>query len=148
MHLRNKQVIGILSFLLLATTPFLGNQAQPSPAAAQNNQRVEPTALPPDVDPNDPAIPVWARPAVSATPTKPAAVAANTPANQPGKTNQSPLSEQPIGVVTKDTGGQFIIRSQVNEVTLAATVHDARRRLITNLQKTDFVFLKTASSRT
>ncbi|HEU4415186.1 MAG TPA: VWA domain-containing protein, partial [Candidatus Angelobacter sp.] len=138
MHLRNEQVIGTLLFLLLATTPFWGNQAQPSQAAAQSNQRVEPTPLPSDVDPNDPAIPVWARPAISATATKPAETA-NTPAKQPGKTGQSPLSEEPIGVVTKDQGGQFIIRSQVNEVTLAATVHDARRRLITNLQKTDFV---------
>ncbi|MGC2697845.1 MAG: VWA domain-containing protein, partial [Candidatus Angelobacter sp.] len=137
MHLRNKQVIGLLTFLLLAITSFMG-MAQSNQAPAQESQRVQPTALPPDVDPNDPAIPVWARPAVPATPAKPTTTT-NVPPNQPGKPTDQPVSEGSVGEVTKNASGGFTYISRVNEVTLAATVHDARRRLITNLQLADFV---------
>lgn len=141
MHLRNKRVVGVLTFLLLATTSFMGTQAQPTPAAAQPNQHIQPTPLPSDVDPNDPAIPTWARPATPAPTTSAAkpATTGNVPANQPAKPVGNPISEGSVGEVTKNASGGFVYVSRVNEVTLAATVLDARRRLVTNLKPTDFV---------
>ncbi len=142
MHLRNKQVVGVLSFLLLATASFWGIQAQPNQAPAQQNQRVQPTPLPPDVDPNDPALPVWARPAMPApapgNAAKPATSGSVT-ATQPGKPPEQPISEGSVGEVTKNASGGFTYISRVNEVTLSATVMDARRRLVTNLQPANFV---------
>jgi Ca-activated chloride channel family protein len=143
MHLRNKQVIGILSFLLLAVTPFWGMQAQPSQGPGQQSQHIQPTPLPPDVDPNDPALPVWAKPATpapnpAATAAKPA-TSGNVPPTQPGKQPEQPISEASVGEVTKDAGGGFRYISRVNEVTLSATVMDTRRRLVTNLQPANFV---------
>src|SRR5215467_8263303 len=85
MHLRNKKAVGVL-FFTLAATAFLGAQAHPSQPQAQTPQRVEPTPLPPDVDPYDPAIPAWARPATpppSANAT-PGAANATPGANVPG----------------------------------------------------------------
>src|ERR1700757_948667 len=84
MHPRNKNVVfGTFAFLLLFTTSFWGTQGTTqSPASSQ---KVPITPLPSDIDPSDPALPVWARPA------KPAA-SANTskPAtqNQPGQPQQ------------------------------------------------------------
>src|SRR5689334_14876725 len=123
MHLRNKKAVGVL-FFTLAATAFLGGQAQPSQPQAQTPQRVEPTHLPPDVDPYDPALPVWARPA---TPPPSAAAspapAANVPGKQPGgNPGEAPISEGAVGAVTTDAKGGFTYVSRVNEVTLSATV--------------------------
>jgi Ca-activated chloride channel homolog len=144
MHRRNNQVVGTLLFLLLVTSPFMGLQAQPNQAPgaqAQGTQHIQPTPLPPDVDPNDPAIPVWARPATppaAANAAKPA-TGANVPA-QPGKPSDQSLPEGAIvGEVTKNSSGGFTYKSIVNEVTLSATVLDAKRHLVTNLDKTNFV---------
>jgi Ca-activated chloride channel family protein len=143
MHRRNNQVVGLFLFLLLVTNPFMGIQAQPNQASgaqAQGTQRVQPTSLPPDIDPNDPAIPVWARPVgVANNAGKPPATAANVPA-QPGKQPDQPVNEGAIvGEVTKNSSGGFTYKSIVNEVTLSATVLDTKRHLVTNLDKTNFV---------
>ena len=147
MHLRNKPVAGALLFLLLVTTFSFATQAQPTQAqATQGTQQVQPTPLPPDVDPNDPAVPVWvpkpAKPtAPAANNTKPANPA-NVPSTQPGKGkgNEQPITEAPVvGEVTKDASGGFIYKSIVNEVTLSATVLDTKRHLVTNLDKPNFV---------
>jgi VWFA-related protein len=135
MHLRNKRVIGVLSFLLLVSPLFLRAQAQTSQPQSQAPSSVQATPLPPDVDPNDPALPVWARPA---TPPKPAANA-NVPANQPSKAPQQPISEGSVGEVTKNAKGEFTYTSLVNEVTLSATVLDMRHHLVTNLDQGNFV---------
>ena len=133
MRLRNKRVVGTIFFVLLGATSFWAAQSQPG--QPQNQQRIQATPLPADIDPSDPALPVWAKPATppataSATP-KPA-----TPGNVPA--NQQPLEEGSVGVVTKDSKGGFTFISQVNEVTLSAVVLDSKRHLVTNLTPTNF----------
>src|SRR5438270_1759744 len=142
MHLRNKPVAGALLFLLLVTTSLMGNQAQPNQAQAQGTQHVQPTPLPPDVDPNDPAVPAWVpRPATlpsSASNAAKPSTNANVPATQPGKVPEQPISEGSVGEVTKNASGGFTYKSIVNEVTLSATVLDTKRHLVTNLDKANF----------
>ena len=132
MRLRNKLVIGTTVFTLLGATSFWGTQG-PTTAPQQNQQRVQATPLPPDIDPSDPALPAWVpKPAATA---KPAATPSpNQPAGQQGEW-QIPGSE--VGAVTK-SGDRYTFRSQVNEVTLSATVLDSRRHLVTNLAPTNF----------
>ena len=120
-------------------------RAQSQTQTAQSSQhQVQPTPLPPDVDPNDPAVPVWARPA------KPAQPAAETnapagPGNVPGgaATSKLPPDLQPstevgtVGEVTKGEKG-FVYRTRVDEVTLQATVVDTKRHIVTDLSPRDF----------
>jgi VWFA-related protein len=135
MHLRNKWVVGVLLFLLLVSGSFMGTQAQSS---QPQQPSIQATPLPPDVDPNDPALPVWAKPA---TPPPSAAkpAAGNVPANPAGKAPDQPISEGSVGEVTKNSSGGFTYVSRVNEVTLSATVLDLRHRLVTNLDQDNFV---------
>jgi VWFA-related protein len=131
MRLRNKKLFGTIFFVLLGATSFWGTQGQ-TVTPQQNQQRVQATPLPPDIDPSDPAIPVWVP--------KPAATAAKptpTPTNaQPGQ-QTGQISGNEVGAVTKN-GDRYTFRSQVNEVTLSAVVLDARRHLVTNLAETNF----------
>ncbi len=131
MRLRNKKVFGTIFFVLLGATSFWGTQGQTS-TPQQNQQRVQATPLPADIDPSDPALPAWV-PKPAATAAKPAATPANVPLGQ--QSGQIPGSE--IGAVTKN-GDRYTFRSQVNEVTLSAVVLDARRHLVTNLAPTNF----------
>ena len=132
MRLRNKLVIGTTVFQLLGATSFWGSQG-PTTTPQQNQQRVQATPLPSDIDPSDPALPSWVpKPAHTAT-----AKPTPTPGNvQPGL-EPEPLPGTEVGAVTK-TGDKYTYRSQVNEVTLSATVLDARRHLVTNLAPTNF----------
>src|ERR1700756_952846 len=89
MHLRNKAAIGITLCLvsvgvLLSATAWVGAQEN----AAAQPRKVVPTPLPSDVDPSDPAIPIWMRPA-------PTAAAASTPA--PGQPGNVPPGQQAPG---------------------------------------------------
>src|ERR1700731_865664 len=134
MRLHNKQILGIMFFLLLGATSFWGTQGQTT-TPQQNQQRVQATPIPPDIDPSDPALPAWAKPAT------PAPGAANVskptpPANVPPGQQQQPSGGE-IGTVTR-SGDKYTFRSQVNEVTLSATVLDSRRHLVTNLAQTNF----------
>jgi Ca-activated chloride channel family protein len=131
MRLRNKKVFGTIFFVLLGATSFWGTQGQTT-TPQQNQQRVQATPLPADIDPSDPALPAWV-PKPAATAAKPAATPANVPLGQ--QSGQIPGSE--IGAVTKN-GDRYTFRSQVNEVTLSAVVLDARRHLVTNLAPTNF----------
>ncbi|MGZ4871257.1 MAG: VWA domain-containing protein [Candidatus Angelobacter sp.] len=135
MRLRNKQVVGTMIFMLVGATSFWGTQGPTTPPQ-QNQQRVQATPIPPDIDPSDPALPAWAKPAApapgAATASKPA-----TPANVPPGQQSGQIPGSEIGTVTK-TGDRYTFRSQVNEVTLSATVLDARRHLVTNLSPTNF----------
>lgn len=137
MRLRNKQVFGTMFFILLGATSFWGTQG-PTTTPQQNQQRVQATPIPPDIDPSDPALPAWAKPAIPA-PGATTASKPTQPANvQPGQQGQQqPLPGSEVGQVTKNQG-QYVYRSQVNEVTLSATVLDARRHLVTNLAPTNF----------
>jgi Ca-activated chloride channel family protein len=131
MRLRNKTVFGTMFFMLLGATSFWGTQG-PTTTPQQNQQRVQVTPLPPDIDPSDPALPTWVpKPAAAA---KPAATPSpNVSAGQ--QSGQIPGSE--VGAVTKN-GDRYLFRSQVNEVTLSATVLDSRRHLVTNLAPANF----------
>src|SRR5437773_2205052 len=117
MHLRNNQAAGLFLFLHLATGTFLCSQAPPDRPQSQPNQRSsQPTALPADVDPADPALPVWARPPAAAT------ASPNTADKSPGGVpagQQSPPQGR-LGEVTK-SGGTYVYRQQVDEVILQAT---------------------------
>jgi Ca-activated chloride channel family protein len=117
--------------MLLGATSFWGSQG-PTTVPQQNQQHVQATPLPPDIDPSDPALPSWVpKPAAAA---KPAATPSkNVPPGQ--QSGQIPGSE--VGAVTKN-GDRYTFRSQVNEVTLSATVLDSRRHLVTNLAPANF----------
>jgi Ca-activated chloride channel family protein len=130
MRLRNKTVFGTMFIMLLGATSFWGMQGATT-TPQQNQQRVQATPLPQDIDPSDPALPAWVpKPAAAA---KPAATPANVPpGQQPGQ-----IAGGEVGAVTKN-GDRYTFRSQVNEVTLSATVLDARRHLVTNLTPTNF----------
>jgi Ca-activated chloride channel family protein len=135
MHLRNKQVIVTVVFLLLGATSLWATQGQTT-QPQQNQQRVQPTPIPSDIDPSDPALPSWAKPAT------PAPGAANvskpvtpSPSQPPGQ--QQPLPGSQVGQVTNN-GGQYVYRSQVNEVILPVIVTDTRRHIVSNLEKNNF----------
>ena len=132
MRLRNKLVIGTTVFTLLGATSFWGTQG-PTTTPQQNQQRVQATPLPSDIDPSDPALPAWVpKPAVAAKP------AATPSPNQPaGQQTEWQIPGSEVGAVTK-SGDRYTFRSQVNEVTLSATVLDSRRHLVTNLAPTNF----------
>jgi len=144
MRLRNKQIIGTIIFVLLGATSFWGTQG-PAAQPQQNQQRVQASPIPSDIDPSDPALPVWAKPATPAPGTANASKPAthgNVPSTkqQPG---QQQVEEQPLvggglGEVTR-SGGQYVFRSQVNEVVLPVIVTDTRRHIVTNLDKNNFL---------
>ncbi|HKF23505.1 MAG TPA: VWA domain-containing protein [Candidatus Angelobacter sp.] len=138
MHLRSKAVAGIISSSLLIALCFVpghyGLQAQDKPG------QVQATPLPKDVDPNDPALPVWMRPSggtsaaaatASSTPT-PKAPSTAAPGEQP-----PPSGANDVGEVKKQ-GNIFVYRKQVDEVTLQATVMDAKKHLVTDLARDNF----------
>jgi Ca-activated chloride channel homolog len=136
MRLRNKQVVGTVFFLLLGATSFWGTQG-PTTQPQQNQQRIQATPIPSDIDPSDPALPVWAKPAApppgAANASKPA-----TPANvPPGKQPQPQQPGNTVGEVTKSEG-IYVFRAQVNEVVLPVIVTDTRRHIVTNLQQNNF----------
>jgi len=141
MHLRNKTALWVLACILLAGSLFSWAQIPQNRGTQSSTQNVQPTPLPSDVDPNDPALPVWMRPATAPAPKTnnqpPSGTAANVPPNgnvPPNQTQQTGTTEQ----VTKGKVG-VIFRAKVENVTLAASVVDERRHLGTNLQKNDFV---------
>src|ERR1044071_225134 len=143
MRLRNKHIIGTIFFVLLGATSFWGTQG-PTTQPQQNQQRVQGTPIPSDIDPSDPALPVWAKPAASVPGTTNAskpATSGNVPSTkqQPGQQQpgEEPLISGELGEVTK-SGGQYVYRSQVNEVILPVIVTDTRRHIVTNLEKTNF----------
>lgn len=138
MHRRNELVVGVLSFLLLGSA-LVAAQTQPSQPQSQSGpQTVQATPLPPDVDPNDPALPVWARPATPPPSASKPAATANVPTT-PGKTSQPAIDDGAVGEVTKNSAGGFVYKQLVNEVTLSATVLDLKHHLVTNLDQANFV---------
>ncbi|MGE5324184.1 MAG: VWA domain-containing protein, partial [Actinomycetota bacterium] len=138
MHLRNNLVVRALSLSLLIVTGTLLGQTQPQ--APSSPTRVQPTPLPSDVDPTDPALPVWARPVTPAKPAQPPAAAGNTPSTTtPGKLPPDLQREGGVvGQVTKGEKGQFVYRQRVDEVTLHATVLDRNHHIVTDLGQRDF----------
>jgi Ca-activated chloride channel homolog len=140
MHLRNKTVVGVVSGSLLAVGFFLraNDPVQAQDKDKDNQRKVQATPLPADVDPNDPALPVWMRPG------SPHATASSTPAPAPANVppGQQPQQPQPAdqskaGEVTR-SGTGFRIRVQSDEVTLQATVIDQKHHLVTTLAPANF----------
>lgn len=137
MRLRNKTAVGLLFGALLVTAFILRGQNQ---VQAQQNQpqKIQATPLPADVDPSDPAVPVWLRPAA------PRAAASSTPAPgapgnvPPGQQPQQPAQDNPAGEVRRDSSGRFVIVVRSDEVTLQATVVDTKKHLVTSLQPSNF----------
>ena len=137
MRLHNKPVFTVLFCLycvLLMGSVLAQPQAQPQP---QQKQTVQPTPLPPDIDGNDPALPVWMRPA-NPTPSS------KTPSTTSSAAKQPPVNEEIVpgtpgqmGTVTKE-GDRFKIHSLVQNVILPVTVVDERRRLVTDLKQANF----------
>ncbi len=147
MHLRNKSAIGLLFVSSLLGSACLWAQNPPATSASPAQSQTTPaqlTPLPSDFDSSDPAVPVWARRAGSATPANNAAnstTAANIPSGNktaPAIPDLSPNVDTPNQVTTDKKGG-FVFVSRVNEVTLTATVLDQRRHLVTDLSPRDFV---------
>jgi Ca-activated chloride channel homolog len=137
MHLRNKTVIVCLCLLTITSGLWAQNQPQSSSTPGQ----AQATPLPSDVDPSDPAIPVWARPVVSAKPSQPAAgnTPSSSPASKPGTLPPDLQREGGVvGAVTRDEKGSFRYVQRVDEVTLHATVVDGKNRLVTDLGQRDF----------
>lgn len=134
MRLHNKAVF--VTFLCLICSVFFGgsafaqsqNQIQPN---SGQSEAVKATPLPSDIDPSDPALPVWMRPA-TAPPTAKAASNA-----KPSPVNENIVPTGRVGEVTKGEHG-FGMRVKVENVTLPVTVVDEKSHLVTNLAKTDF----------
>ena len=129
MHLRNKPVVWVGFCLVFAIASFSQAQTQQGSQGQQDQQHVQATPLPSDVDPNDPALPTWLRPA-----TQPSSGANATP-------NQTPGAGQTghAGQVTTGKNGEFTFTKNVEEVTLHATVVDQKQHLVTDLGKRNFV---------
>jgi Ca-activated chloride channel family protein len=124
MPLRNRLALGVLALGLLKGTAF-PVQAGPTQTGDTGPQSIQPSALPQDIDPRDPAVPVWMRPA--------------TAVDSGSKTGPVTPPPAPVGDVTKSGSGGFVIRSQVDEVVLPVTVVDHKLHLVTNLSQNDFV---------
>jgi Ca-activated chloride channel homolog len=138
MHLRGKTVAGIVfkSSLAVAFFAAVSNLIPAQQSQVQGPLKVQATPLPRDIDPSDPSLPVWMRPANAH-----AAAASSTPApdvTPAAKQPQQPAPEGTLGEVTKSASGGFAIRVRSDEVTLQATVVDPRSRLITNLGRDSF----------
>src|SRR6266853_480658 len=114
MHLHNKRTIGMADGIFLMAAAFgwpqtstPGQQGNTQTPGTPAQTRPQATPLPEDIDPNDPALPAWMRPA---SPVKPLPPDVTPP---PGGTVP--------GAVSKDKDG-FRIRKEVDEVTLHASV--------------------------
>ncbi|HEY6970072.1 MAG TPA: VWA domain-containing protein [Candidatus Angelobacter sp.] len=147
MHLHNRPVFTVLFcflvFGLLAGSAFALPPTQQS--QSQQNPGIQPTPLPSDVDPSDPALPVWMRPATpppsskNANATPPANSSANN-ANVPSNPNVPPNQQTQgrVGQVVKGDRG-YVMRTQVENVFLPVVVMDDKRHLVTDLNIRNFV---------
>jgi Ca-activated chloride channel homolog len=140
MHLRNKMVVRVFFVWLLALTT--ATYAQSQPQTPSNPTKVQPTPLPSDVDPTDPALPVWARPAAPVKPAEPpAAATGNTPTTGTNAGTLPPdLDRSNTGQFgrVETQGNRYVIRVRSDEVTLHATVLDQKHHIVTDLGQRDF----------
>lgn len=134
MRLHNKATLSVLSWLLLCVciTGLVFAQPQSQLAPGQQSQTIQPTPLPRDVDPSDPALPVWMRPG-----TPPPSAKATQPSTTQPPVNEDIVPSGRVGVVTKGDKG-FGMRVQVENVTLPVTVVDERSHIVTDLRISNF----------
>lgn len=136
MHRHNKATLSVL-FCFLFCVVFAASalaQASGQQPAGPQHQAIQPTTLPSDIDPSDPALPVWLKSAVPAARSNTASGAVSQPA-----VNEDivPSGNARVGEVTKDKGG-FRMRALVENVTLPVTVVDERKHLVTDLGRGSF----------
>jgi VWFA-related protein len=148
-----------VSFLLLFVVSAMLLHAQAAPAQPQNGSAVQGGVIPPLPENQQPANADKGATPPDSSSQKPAdqgGVLAPLPDNQqpgnadkgtppagtnsPGQTAPAGQSgqQQPSGGVEETGGGGYIIRKQVEEVVLHATVIDEHQKLIINLDKTAF----------
>src|SRR5579872_1067262 len=126
MHLRNRLLTALVLSTLLLGGGLGAQQTSPTPVAGGGSHNVplpvdrDPVASPDDVAPGVPA-------------------AALNPANQPNTTVVP--STNSTGEVEAH-GNQYLLRKNVDEVTLHATVVDQRQRLITGLDRDSFTIFE------
>jgi Ca-activated chloride channel homolog len=133
MRLHSKANLLVFLVLLLCSV-LAGSAFGQSQSSDQQSQTVQPTPLPSDVDPSDPALPVWMRPA---TPPSTKKTASGTNSQPVADEDIVPGGQSRVGEVTKGKGG-FLIKSVVENVTLPVTVVDDKSRLVTDLGKGNF----------
>src|SRR5215813_7731109 len=96
MHLHNKPAFTVIFCLLFCILVAGSAFARPQASQGQQNQNVQPTPLPSDVDPADPALPVWMRPANPTPPaTSPSTTSKNAGTAAPNDTDIVPSSKAP-----------------------------------------------------
>src|SRR5215469_9198441 len=141
MHLHNKATFTVVLCLVLSLLLSVSAFARPQSTQGQSqpSQMVQPTPLPSDIDVNDPALPIWMRPATPPPTTKNTkAPSANTNAPSPNEADVvRPNQQGPVGQVTKGDKG-FVFKSLVQNVILPVTVVDDRKHLVTDLAKGNF----------
>ncbi len=133
---RNKLIAGTLLFFVCALlyTGVLYAQnpsGQAQPKQNEQPQQVQPSGLPADVDPGDPAIPVWLRP--KNAPASTSTPSSTQPANPTDNAPENRASE-----VTK-SGSGFTFRTHTDEVVLPVTVVDNKQHMVTSLTLNDFL---------
>jgi len=124
--LKKADNLALLVFALWVSNATL-SQTQPTSQnhpEQDNVQRVRPSVLPSDIDPQDPAISVWSLPVGG-----PQTIAKTVPANSTSPDVQG---------ITKN-GSDFVMKTQVDEVVLPVTVVNRKQHLVTSLEQKDFV---------
>ena len=132
-----RQIKTLVPLVLILCWTF--QLAVPSKALAQ-----QPTQAPqsqgelvaPDPEFEKPGEPPTAAPPAAQPAAQPPAGTATGPANQPGSTVQVPPAQR--GQELSKEGGAFVIKRNVQEVTLHATVVDERQRIVTGLDQNAF----------
>jgi Ca-activated chloride channel homolog len=150
MHLRNKTYLLFLGSLLCVLVALVAAQAAPQQSQQGSSSGYDIPS--PDPQPANNPAPQPAANAPSANAPAGTPPAANSPANQPqvptgdnnGPAPQSPNQPTDTVRVRSDkqvestAGGGYIIRTNVQEVLLHASVVDDRNRLVTNLDRSAF----------
>jgi Ca-activated chloride channel family protein len=126
MHFRNKLAFGILVTCLLNGILAQAQDSTHAQPTQDATQRIQPSTLPAEIDPRDPAVPVWMRPAKTNSGTK-------------GNTNPANPTPANTGKEVIKEGSNFVLRTQVEEVVLPVTVVDRQQHLVTNLSQSDFL---------
>lgn len=124
---RAKFWIAVLVLLLAAFSGFVVAQSSNQQSGTQQNDDV---LLPPEgVSPDKPQAAIPATPPAANQSQSP-----QRPANQPSDTVNLPQGKEP----EKNSNGTFVFKTEVQEVTLHATVVDDRLRPVTTLDRTAF----------
>lgn len=136
MRRHNKATLSVL-FVLLFYALVAGSVFAQSPnqqSSGPQRQTVQATPLPSDIDPSDPALPVWLKPSTAASSSK-----GSTAGNAQLAANEDivPSGQSRIGQVTKGDKG-FLMKAVVENVTLPVTVVDDRKHVVTDLRQADF----------